>query len=358
MGGEKQILTYALTGSAGSPPHGRGKAFPQGVHVVVVGITPAWAGKSDRFQVENIRFGDHPRVGGEKLKSGSTAAGCPGSPPRGREKHAGRFKKLVGWGSPPHGRGKVQACPEDSPASGITPAWAGKRQPRRPSSRDRRDHPRMGGEKPPTDSAPPPGAGSPPHGRGKAAGAPVGRLAVGITPAWAGKRSTPPHGGWCRHNHPRMGGEKMPFALVTAPESGSPPHGRGKVNTVTNSVPSVRITPAWAGKSVCQCFGAVVLQDHPRMGGEKPADSRPKTIRQGSPPHGRGKVCFICDIFNRFGITPAWAGKRLKRSHRSGIFISGPIPFHSVLHRPAGSGGSRAGRDGSPAGQPQNAGPA
>ncbi len=66
MGGEKQILTYALTGSAGSPPHGRGKAFPQGVHVVVVGITPAWAGKSDRFQVENIRFGDHPRVGGEK----------------------------------------------------------------------------------------------------------------------------------------------------------------------------------------------------------------------------------------------------------------------------------------------------
>jgi len=52
------------------------------------------------------------------------------------------------------------------------------------------------------------------------------------------------------------------------------------------------------------------------------------------------------------------AGKRLKRSHRSGIFISGPIPFHSVLHRPAGSGGSRAGRDGSPAGQPQNAGPA
>jgi len=28
------------------------------------------------------------------------------------------------------------------------------------------------------------------------------------------------------------------------------------------------------------------------------------------------------------------------------------------LHRPAGSGGSRAGRDGSLAGQPQNAGPA
>ena len=229
MGGEKAKITPRLKRCRGSPPHGRGKAGCRLTAVCCGGITPAWAGKSKSLYSGGRGHRDHPRMGGEK--------------------HAGRFKKLVGWGSPPHGRGKVQACPEDSPASGITPAWAGKRQPRRPSSRDRRDHPRMGGEKPPTDSAPPPGAGSPPHGRGKAAGAPVGRLAVGITPAWAGKRSTPPHGGWCRHNHPRMGGEKMPFALVTAPESGSPPHGRGKVNTVTNSVPSVRITPAWAGKS-------------------------------------------------------------------------------------------------------------
>ena len=213
----------------GSPPRGRGKGKDYATAETMQGITPAWAGKSWLSLDSCLLWWDHPRMGGEKL-------------PR-------KFTKAANPGSPPHGRGKVQACPEDSPASGITPAWAGKRQPRRPSSRDRRDHPRMGGEKPPTDSAPPPGAGSPPHGRGKAAGAPVGRLAVGITPAWAGKRSTPPHGGWCRHNHPRMGGEKMPFALVTAPESGSPPHGRGKVNTVTNSVPSVRITPAWAGKS-------------------------------------------------------------------------------------------------------------
>ena len=66
----------------------------------------------------------------------------------------------------------------------------------------------------------------------------------------------------------------------------------------------------------------------------------------------------VADELVGVGITPAWAGKRLKRSHRSGIFISGPIPFHSALHRPAGSDGSQAGRDGSPAGQPQNAGPA
>ena len=67
MGGEKQILTYALTGSAGSPPHGRGKAFPQGVHVVVVGITPAWAGKSREIPLHLRAAKDHPRVGGEKM---------------------------------------------------------------------------------------------------------------------------------------------------------------------------------------------------------------------------------------------------------------------------------------------------
>ena len=187
----------------------------------------------------------------------------------------------------------------------------------------------MGGEKPPTDSAPPPGAGSPPHGRGKAAGAPVGRLAVGITPAWAGKRSTPPHGGWCRHNHPRMGGEKMPFALVTAPESGSPPHGRGKVLCSVFGVLPHRITPAWAGKSSStrtrlpirwdhprmggekppHWWRSSITEDHPRMGGEKPLSNVVCSTFSGSPPHGRGKVSFCHAAGFGLWITPAWAGK-------------------------------------------------
>ena len=188
MGGEKTMYFEDKYFCRGSPPRRRGKEGAQLAEKTGIRITPAWAGKSKSLYSGGRGHRDHPRMGGEK--------------------HAGRFKKLVGWGSPPHGRGKVQACPEDSPASGITPAWAGKRQPRRPSSRDRRDHPRMGGEKPPTDSAPPPGAGSPPHGRGKAAGAPVGRLAVGITPAWAGKSEHRDELRTIGEDHPRMGGEK------------------------------------------------------------------------------------------------------------------------------------------------------
>ena len=200
-------------------------------------------------------------------------------------------------GSPPRGRGKAGCCLTAGRCGGITPAWAGKRI--APLSVDDvfGDHPRVGGEKPPTDSAPPPGAGSPPRGRGKGGVAcPCGQ-GVGITPAWAGKRAPYPASG-----------------------------GRG--------------------------------EDHPRVGGEKPSQYSGFACSPGSPPRGRGKAATFGGSWKRWRITPAWAGKRLKRSHRSGIFISGPIPFHSVLHRPAGSGGSRAGRDGSPAGQPQNAGPA
>ena len=160
----------------------------------------------------------------------------------------------------------------------------------------------------------------------------------GITPAWAGKSQRC----WAAHR----------------PAEGSPPRGRGKDVTLKTSSEKPGITPAWAGKRRQARTLLRVVKDHPRVGGEKIAFQRIKKAPRGSPPRGRGKALARRPMLSSCGITPAWAGKRLKRSHRSGIFISGPIPFHSVLHRPAGSGGSRAGRDGAPAGQPQNAGPA
>ena len=159
-------------------------------------------------------------------------------------------------------------------------------------------------------------------------------------------------------DHPRMGGEKRTSCAPCPGPSGSPPHGRGKAEQQATMDTVDRITPAWAGKRPCVRAFMPAFRDHPRMGGEKPLIYFSKMNKRGSPPHGRGKEHLHVACLDAVGITPAWAGKRLKRSHRSGIFISGPIPFHSVLHRPAGSGGSRAGRDGAPAGQPQNAGPA
>ena len=183
-------------------------------------------------------------------------------------------------------------------------------------------------------------------------------MKAGITPAWAGKSSTGNHLVRLTQDHPRVGGEKCMTLICTRPDRGSPPRGRGKVSFVVLTLSVIGITPAWAGKRRAASSRRSVRRDHPRVGGEKGARRPVFPCRSGSPPRGRGKVLAGDKPVPLIGITPAWAGKRLKRSHRSGIFISGPIPFHSVLHRPAGSGGSRAGRDGSPAGQLQNTGPA
>ena len=179
-----------------------------------------------------------------------------------------------------------------------------------------------------------------------------------ITPAWAGKSIVYDLPIKQEEDHPRVGGEKRFIRFPSAHCPGSPPRGRGKgIQRVVLFI-TRRITPAWAGKSRFLLLLLSEPKDHPRVGGEKHTLLLRLQQVIGSPPRGRGKVSERLTGANYARITPAWAGKRLKRSHRSGIFISGPIPFHSVLHRPAGSGGSRAGRDGSLAGQPQNAGPA
>ena len=261
-------------------------------------------------------------------------------------------------GSPPRGRGKDVDWLGFNQFFRITPAWAGKSHLGVFCREPHRDHPRVGGEKRLILFVFRAVTGSPPRGRGKGdTNYKIPRF-FGITPAWAGKS-------FCRHSHviqnadhPRVGGEKSWNLRLFSVGAGSPPRGRGKVLDVVRFVGLFGITPAWAGKSFVQrqkCHGA---GDHPRVGGEKTMNRKRHIFQAGSPPRGRGKAP-VCSVEpNATRITPAWAGKRLKRSHRSGIFISGPIPFHSVLHRPAGSGGSRAGRDGSPAGQPQNTGPA
>ena len=200
--------------------------------------------------------------------------------------------------------------------------------------------------------------GSPPRGRGKGMRARCKPWSGRITPAWAGKSSLGISRAAAIWDHPRVGGEKCHGYSVLCHSRGSPPRGRGKVIDEMSQKLEGRITPAWAGKSEKRQGSPSGYEDHPRVGGEKSVFASFDTASLGSPPRGRGKGKQDLSGVHVERITPAWAGKRLKRSHRSGIFISRPIPFHSVLHRPAGSGSSRAGRDGSPAGQPQNAGPA
>ena len=70
------------------------------------GITPAYAGKRHNDRNGQVTEKDHPRVCGEKSRSGLNL-------PR-------------SWGSPPRMRGKGDEVAEQAAQYGITPAYAGK----------------------------------------------------------------------------------------------------------------------------------------------------------------------------------------------------------------------------------------
>ena len=149
----------------------------------------------------------------------------------------------------------------------------------------------------------------------------------------------------CRRDHPRVCGEKKSFQTHGVFLPGSPPRMRGKANAVNHRVIVDGITPAYAGKSHVFVSEKLVPEDHPRVCGEKEPIRTVTTFNAGSPPRMRGKECDKPDLFFWIGITPAYAGKRLKRS-RSTVSPVAIVPlFPSVCNKPVVSDGSPAVRD-------------
>ena len=233
----------------GSSPRRRGKAFSVLRRQFRFRITPAWAGKRGRCCPDRLRCWDHPRVGGEKSRL--------------------RSRKIRKWGSPPRRRGKGAEKISRRKSSRITPAWAGKSGKLYRRHMGAQDHPRVGGEKSHCQGMLFRLSGSPPRGRGKIHGVACHIDAVGITPAWAGKRGSQWQSRAAGRDHPRVGGEKTSCATFTGNWVGSPPHGRGKDVEMIGEIVDIRITPAWAGKSASLALLLPRAGDHPRMGGEK-----------------------------------------------------------------------------------------
>ena len=154
-----------------------------------------------------------------------------------------------GRGSPPRRRGKVKLRVDLKRIQRITPAQAGKSNCRCSDCRCSKDHPRTGGEKSRGPGRSRCGAGSPPRGRGKGGYGWLMLTLTGITPAWAGKRQLW-RLSMSRHwDHPRVGGEKKKHTKAADVCPGSPPRGRGKDAGIPILAPVIGITPAWAGKS-------------------------------------------------------------------------------------------------------------
>ena len=161
--------------------------------------------------------------------------------------------------------------------------------------------------------------------RGKGTSAVVMRRQLGITPAYAGKSRT-----------------RRCWTKTTA---GSPPRMRGKGFGVVRRNGRPRITPAYAGKRQRPRRFPQGDRDHPRVCGEKSIRILRMWERTGSPPRMRGKGVIISNGEGIVRITPAYAGKRLKRS-RSTVPPVAIVPlFPSVCNKPVVSDGSPAGRD-------------
>ena len=148
--------------------------------------------------------------------------------------------------------------------------------------------------------------------RGKVTGNEHCKIAVRITPAYAGKSVHDRHNAIHCWDHPRLCGEKVSLRAFAVPLLGSPPPMRGKDHVCDEVTKHFRITPAYAGKSLTSEQRDKVLEDHPRLCGEKFQLLCHGHKDQGSPPPMRGKGSKSLMIATCFGITPAYAGKRKK----------------------------------------------
>ena len=70
-------------------------------------------------------------------------------------------------------------------------------------------------------------------------------------------------------------------------------------------------------KSAQGCRSVLRTRDHPRACGEKKETMKNSPDYMGSPPRMRGKVDALSDIIQDYGITPACAGKSVRRENSS-----------------------------------------
>ena len=177
-----------MSTNTGSSPRGRGKLSIGVSFRVVLGLIPAWAGKTGTRAPRLPRGPAHPRVGGENY-SYTTLVACV-------------------TGSSPRGRGKPISAKRDTYQERLIPAWAGKTC-ALPSIV--RSH-----------------GGSSPRGRGKRGDVRRRSRCGGLIPAWAGKTRPTERTSNALEAHPRVGGENCCASLSNEPPTGSSPRGRGK----------------------------------------------------------------------------------------------------------------------------------
>ena len=196
---------------------------------------------------------------------------------------------LVGYGSPPHARGRHVGILRRARAGRITPACAGKTMGLGGGLVPPWDHPRMRGEDCRRAGEKRALQGSPPHARGRLGRARPRMGTLGITPACAGKTSTTTRAVFSVGDHPRMRGEDAAKSILNRLMSGSPPHARGRPSPAPKPIKAAGITPACAGKTAERKRPNLNKWDHPRMRGEDVSELEAGNALEWDHPRMRGE---------------------------------------------------------------------
>ena len=114
---------------------------------------------------------------------------------------------------------------------------------------------------------------------------------------------------------------------------GSPPHTRGKLVVPQVANYRLRLTPAHAGKTYPLSRCRPQTQAHPRTRGENSFWPPRARTHIGSPPHTRGKRSAMLAIWLCNRLTPAHAGKTLKKPRISKDFLSWLITVYLVPNK-------------------------
>ena len=144
-------------------------------------------------------------------------------------------------------------------------------------------------------------------------------MGEGITPAYAGKRNPGQRRRPAAQDHPRVCGEKSTAIGKVRSKRGSPPRMRGKVAHLSEVSVDEGITPAYAGKSPRSSLLPLSRWDHPRVCGEKTQNPTQNAILMGSPPRMRGKDHSSRANTNSAGSPPRMRGKGITATVQSSI---------------------------------------
>ena len=139
-----------------------------------------------------------------------------------------------------------------------------------------------------------------------------------VFPRYDSSRITPAHAGriWDYfgfptgiEDHPRACGKNSILALYVSAPMGSPPRMREESKLETLMIVQAGITPAHAGRIIRRDDGTVTFGDHPRACGKNALVVLLLVPLLGSPPRMREELRIKGGSKNCTGITPAHAGR-------------------------------------------------